>query len=253
MRPAFLPLAPAREHEFEAAHGLPEALPANETLLWQGRPAPLALARRVLHLNGLLVYFGVLLAWRGIGLAYDGAPLATAVWGAIGLLPLAALALALLGGFAWLMASTTVYTVTSRRVVMRVGVVLSVTYNLPFSRIAAAQLRPGRDGSGDIALTLHAGDHIGYLHLWPHARPWQLRHPQPMLRALPDAQLAGRLLAQALQAAERARLRGAAAPADQPVPAPAGWVPATPATAAARPADTAPASWQPSAHAATGR
>lgn len=250
MRPAFLPLAPAREHEFEAAHGLPEALPAHESLLWQGRPAPLALARRVLHLNGLLVYFGVLLAWRGIGLAYDGAPLATAVWGAIGLLPLAALALALLGGFAWLMASTTVYTVTSRRVVMRVGVVLSVTYNLPFSRIAAAQLRPGRDGSGDIALTLHAGDHIGYLHLWPHARPWQLRHPQPMLRALPDAPTVGRLLAQALQAAERARLRGAGAPADTPIPAPAGWVPPAPAN---RPADVGPTNWQPSAHAATGR
>jgi Bacterial PH domain len=251
VRPAFLPLAPSHEHEFEAAHGLPEALPAQEKLLWQGRPAPLALARRVLHLNALLVYFGVLLAWRGIGLAYDGAPLATAVWGAIGLLPLAALALGLLGGIAWLMASTTVYTVTNRRIVMRVGVVLSVTFNLPFTRIATAQLRPGPDGTGDIALTLHAGDHIGYLHLWPHARPWQLRHPQPMLRALPDAEAAGRVLAQALQAAESARLRGAAPPADQPVPAPASWAQSPPA---ARPADTpSAAGWATSAHSATGR
>jgi hypothetical protein len=28
---------------------------------------------------------------------------------------------------------------------------------------------------------------IAYLHLWPHARPWKLAAPQPMLRCLPDA------------------------------------------------------------------
>ena len=35
-RPARPEAAP--EHEFEAAHGLPEALPAGERLRWQGAP-----------------------------------------------------------------------------------------------------------------------------------------------------------------------------------------------------------------------
>ena len=68
-------LTPEHEHEFEAAHGLPEALPAGETQLWQGSPDALLMARQALHLDLLLVYFGGLLAWRGIGSWYDGAAL----------------------------------------------------------------------------------------------------------------------------------------------------------------------------------
>ena len=60
-------LAPAHEHEFEAAPGLPEALPAGEVQLWQGRPDAVLLGRQALHLDALLVYFAMLLAWRGIG------------------------------------------------------------------------------------------------------------------------------------------------------------------------------------------
>ena len=33
------------EHEFEAALGLPEPLPAGETILWQGVPSWTAMAR----------------------------------------------------------------------------------------------------------------------------------------------------------------------------------------------------------------
>ena len=89
----------------------------------------------------VLLYFGVLLTWRGVGLRYDGASLAEAVQGTVGVMPLALLALGMLATLAWLMASTTAYTLTNRRVVMRVGVVLSVTFNLPFARIAAADLQ----------------------------------------------------------------------------------------------------------------
>ncbi|CAN5338514.1 hypothetical protein BH11PSE10_BH11PSE10_18390 [soil metagenome] len=198
-------LAPEHEHEFEAAHGLPEALPVGETQLWQGSPAPLLLARQALHLDLLLVYFGALLAWRGIGSAYDGAGLGASLMAMAGMLPLIVLGLGLVGGIAWLMARTTVYTITNRRVVMRVGVVLSITFNLPFAQIASAGFRP-RGQAGDIVLSLAGSDRIAYLHLWPHVRPWQLRRTQPMLRALADAGAVAQILATALQQAEAARV-----------------------------------------------
>lgn len=218
--------APAHEHEFEAAHGLPEALPAGERPLWQGRPDAWALARDALHLRLVLGYFGLLAAWRLASALHDGAPAGAALMQAAGLLAPALLAAALLGGIAALMARTTVYTVTDRRVVMRVGIVLTVTYNLPFTRIAGVALRArGRDGAGDLAISLADGERIAYLHLWPHARPWHVRQVQPMLRALPDAVLVGRRLADALRAAQQAH---AAAPAtDAPgADEPAGRTPA---------------------------
>ncbi|KQW42134.1 hypothetical protein ASD88_23870 [Pelomonas sp. Root662] len=198
-------LAPAHEHEFEATHGLPEALPANETQLWQGSPDALLLARQALHLDLVLYYFGTLLAWRGIGSAYDGAGVGPTLLAMAGMLPLITLALALLGGIAWLMARTTVYTVTTRRIVMRVGVVLSITFNLPFSQIASAGWRPRGEHGGDIVLNLAGDDRIAYLHLWPHARPWQLKRTQPMLRGLSNAKAVAEILATALQQAEAAR------------------------------------------------
>ena len=40
------------EHEFEAALGLPEPLPAGETILWQGAPSWTAMAKHVFVCNG---------------------------------------------------------------------------------------------------------------------------------------------------------------------------------------------------------
>ena len=198
-------LAPAHEHEFEAAPGLPEALPANEVQLWQGSPDAWLMARQALHVDLLLVYFGALLAWRGIGSAYDGASLGQTLMAMAGMLPLIAAALGLLGGIAWLMARTTVYTITNKRVVMRVGVVLSITFNLPFAQIASAGWRARGKEGGDIVLSLSGKDRIAYLHLWPHVRPWQLKRTQPMLRGLSNAQAVAQTLATALQQAEAAR------------------------------------------------
>jgi hypothetical protein len=198
-------LTPEHEHEFEAAHGLPEALPANEVQLWQGSPDAWLLARQALHVDLLLAYFGALLAWRGIGSAYDGASFGQTLMALAGMLPLIVLALGLIGGIAWLMARTTVYTITNKRVVMRVGVVLSITFNLPFSQIASAGWRARGEHGGDIVLNLAGTDRIAYLHLWPHVRPWQLKRTQPMLRGLSDAAAVAQTLATALQQAEAAR------------------------------------------------
>jgi hypothetical protein len=147
------------------------------------------------------------------------------------LLPLAVLAIAVLSLMAWLIARTSVYTITDKRVVMRIGVVLSITFNLPFSKIESAGLRSHADGSGDLSLVLDKSDHIAYVHLWPHARPWQLKRTQPMLRALADARGAAAVLSAAL-----ADAAGVARPGLPPV-TPAAVVPVPvrlPAGSAAR-------------------
>jgi hypothetical protein len=209
------------EHEFEAVHGLPEALPAGETLLWQGSPDWKALAVDALHLRKVAIYFGVLLIWRGASASADGAAPLDALSAAAGLLPVALLGLGLLATIAWLTARASVYTLTDKRVVLRLGVVLSVTFNLPYSTIESAGLHLKRDGHGDITLALAGEDRIAWLHLWPHARPWHLRRTQPMLRALPQAEHVAALLAEALarSAGETAAAMASpsAAPAARPV------------------------------------
>jgi Bacterial PH domain len=202
--------AVAREHEFEAQHGLPERLPEGERILWQGAPDWRVLARRVFHADKVAAWFAVLLAWRMASVVQDGGGLAEAARAVIWSAPLFALAVALLLVLARWSAASTCYTLTDRRVAMRIGIVLTVTYNLPLARIDRADLHAlGRSGHGDIALVLEQATRIAWLHLWPHARPWHVARPQPMLRALPDAARVSELLAGAWSAANRQAARPA--------------------------------------------
>lgn len=219
------------EHEFEPAHGLPEPLPPGEHLVWQGHPDWRHLARRAFHLRKIAVYFALLLAVRGVDGWMNGESAGSLArhLGGFGLL--ASVALVVIASLAWLAARTTVYTVTDQRVVMRIGIVLSLSLNLPHSRIVAADLRRDGQGPGDIVLRLAPESKIAYLHLWPHARPWRLARPEPMLRSLPDAAHAAVLLARAWSEATGVALQAdtAAAPvADRPL-APAGARSAAPA------------------------
>jgi hypothetical protein len=182
------------EHEFEAAPGLPEPLPAGERLLWQGSPDWRRLALSPFHVRKLAIYFGVIVLARGAVVLGDSGSVVSALIAMLWLLPFVAFALGTLLALAWMTGRTTVYTITDRRVVMRIGIVLTVTYNLPFKHIAGAGLRLHRDGRGDIPLQLTAGDRIAWLHLWPHARPWKVGQPEPMLRAVPDARRVADLL-----------------------------------------------------------
>jgi len=193
---------PEHEHEFEAAVGLPEALPAGEKLLWQGTPDWRVLAREAMHVRLLTWYFAAMLAWRGATVVLDGGAFGAAVVAMAWLLPLVLLALGMLNLLAWLVSRTSVYTITNKRVVMRIGIVLTITFNLPYRSIESAGLRLNKDGTGDIALVLAASDRIAYLHLWPHVRPWQVKRPQPMLRAIPDSARVSALLVDAIAAQE---------------------------------------------------
>jgi hypothetical protein len=203
------------EHEFEPQFGLPEQLPDNEQILWQGSPDWRALARHAFHLRKLTVYFALMLTLRGVVAYAEGASLAAATASALWLLPLAAIGLGLVSLLAWLSARGTAYTLTNKRVVMRIGIVLTITFNLPLRQILAADLARLSGGHGDISLALATGGHrIGWLQLWPHARPWRLKQPEPSLRAVPEAAMVAERLTQAWSAANgRAALARSAAPA----------------------------------------
>jgi hypothetical protein len=91
---------------------------------------------------------------------------------------------------------------------------LPITMNIPFSKIGAAALRAYADGSGDIPLTLVAGERMPWWALWPHARPWRFSQPEPMLRAIPQAAVVAEILAEALAATgAAARIPGVPVPA----------------------------------------
>jgi hypothetical protein len=185
------------EHEFEAAYGLPEPLPKGESILWQGAPDFTDLAVRVFHLKKVAVYFAALMAIRGFFLYSSGAGALAIAVGMLIVAGLALTAMAALGILAWLTARTTAYTLTDQRVVMRIGIVLTLTFNLPLKRIETAGLLLTGKGFGDIPLALSSGDRIGWLNLWPHARPWRIAKPEPMLRCIPDAQAFATMLQKA--------------------------------------------------------
>ncbi len=187
----------APEHEFEASHGLPAALPKGERIIWQGSPDVKSLAMHAFHVPTLAAYFALLLVLRGALAISDGVGMAEAFRSVALLAPLAFIGVGLVALLAWLVARSAVYTLTNRRVVMRIGVVLNITFNLPLKTIGSAGLKLHNDGTGDIPLTLTTEDNIAYPHLWPHARPWQLRRTQPMLRCVPHAARVGQLLAEA--------------------------------------------------------
>ena len=80
-------------------------------------------------------------------------------------------------------------------------IALPMTLNLPFGLVAGAGCRHFSDGSGDLALAVKPGNRIAYLHLWPHARPWHVTRPEPMMRSVPEAAEVAAVLARALSAA----------------------------------------------------
>ena len=187
-----------KEHETEPVRGLPERLPAGESILWQGAPRWGALARRVFHVRKIALYFAILLAWLVYADIADAIPAGQIVRSSLWLIGGAAVVIGLLSGIALLIQRSTVYTITTRRVVMRFGMAFPMAFNLPFRRIRSAGLRRYADGSGDIPLVLGEGDKLAYAVLWPHARPWRFSRPEPMLRGLADAQQVAEILARAL-------------------------------------------------------
>lgn len=206
----------------EPVRGLPERLPAGERIVWQGAPAPWHLTAQALKARWVIGWFVLLALWRGGATLADGtladAGRVVATYAVIG-----AAAVAVLYACGYVMARSTVYTLTNRRVVMRIGAALTVTLQMPFSRIGAADLAPGRGGTGTIAFEPIGDGKLGTLALWPHCRPWAKR-AQPAFRAIPDAARVAELVGDlatggapmplATEAAPERGYAGAAVPAE---------------------------------------
>lgn len=174
------------EYDHEPIRGLPGNLPQGEQILWQGSPDARTFARSALHTRWITGYFVLLAA------------IAMASGSMFGVLAIAAsgvIVLALLHLFATLVARTTVYTITNRRLVLRIGVALNKCINLPLGLLGSAELRQQQAGFGDIAVKPTAAHRLGYAMLWPHARPFRFGEPEPMLRAVGDAAEVANILA----------------------------------------------------------
>ncbi len=196
----------------EPVRGFPQALPEGEQLLWQGSPGMLAFAIHPFHIRIVLAYFVTATGWRLANLESTGATglemSRVAINSGIG----AVAGLGLLVFIAWAMARATVYTITSKRVVLRYGVAIRKYVNLPFDQIASADMRRYGKETGDIVLALATVGGIGYLKLWPHVRPLRFSRAQPMLRGLAGVENVARILASAITAHAPSRITQIQAP-----------------------------------------
>ena len=183
----------------EPVEGLPERPPEGEQILWQGRPNWWALANESLNLYWVAGYFMLLAAWRFMTVI-DQVTFGKAIWASLPFLIMGGVVCALLVVIAIVQARATMYTITNRRVAMRIGAALTVTLNLPFTQIKNADLDLRKSGTGTIALDLLGDTRLSYLVCWPHVRPWVMRHTQPALRCIPDARHVAGLLAEAAEA-----------------------------------------------------
>jgi len=201
----------------EPVPGLPELPPAGERVLWQGRPRWWSLAKRQFQIGLIGLYFLALSIWAVVSSIQDGDPIgavvAAALWPMVG----GAVVIGLLIMLALWIAGTTIYTVTSERVVFRFGLALQMTVNYPFRVIKEAQLRVFRDGTGNIPLVLMPGQRASGIIMWPHTRPWHWLRPQPMLRAIPVPEAVAKTLADAL--AEHASRQNTDSPSAPPTSA----------------------------------
>jgi len=176
---------------------LPADIPAGERILWHGRPRWISLARRAYRADFVAAYFVALTVWS-VWAKVDAGWSASALAG-VETLGLGVAALAIIAALSFLSARTTLYVVTSRRLVFKVGIALPIFINLPFKDIHSAAARVYGDGTGEIPVTLKKGRRVGYFVLWPSARPLHLLSPQPCLRCVGDAAVVSATLGAALR------------------------------------------------------
>ena len=183
----------------EPINGLPELPPRGEVILWQGRPNWFRLTVESLNLWWVVAYFAVLTAWRFITVI-DVLSLERAIIMTLPFVIMTLIVVLLLMLVGFIQARATVYTITNRRVAMRIGAALTVTLNIPYTQIENAAVSVGKAGCGNIALETKGASKFSYLVLWPHIRSWKISKPEPTLRAIPDVQSVAQILAKAAKA-----------------------------------------------------
>ena len=190
----------SREEDEYAPKGLPAPLPEGERLLWQGSPPTRPFLKRIFHTHLVVCYVGVLLGWSLVSGLGSG-DLASAGFVALRFAVLAGGALGVLALVSWALSRKTTYTITTKRVVFEYGAAFEKTLQIPFTKIASADVATFADGTADLVLTLTPETKISYLLLWPNARPWHISRPLPAMRAVADGAAVAQILARALSAA----------------------------------------------------
>lgn len=168
-----------------------------EHVLWQGRPSVRAIARSPMHVRGLGFYLAAVWIWNAAESRASGLTPVETMAGGVPLLVVSVLVLLAAAGFAWACSRTTTYMVTTERCVLDYGVALAATLSIPLRRIASVSVTARADGTGDIPIELKPGRRMALLKLWPHARPWHWKEPQPMLRGVSGAMEIAALLSEA--------------------------------------------------------
>ena len=184
---------------FEPIRGLPERPPEGEVILWQGQPNWLRLSVDSLNVWWVLGYFIFLFVWRFISVS-DLMPIYQAVLVSLPFLALGLIVTLLLMLVGFIQANATVYTITNKRVVMRIGAALTVTLNLPFTEIENAAIASSSKNFGSIVIDTKQDSKFSFLVLWPHARAWHFKKPQPSLKCIPDADEVAEILSNAAKA-----------------------------------------------------
>ncbi len=187
------------EHDFEPVEGLPADLPEGERILWQGRPQARAIARRLMKTHWIALYFLGIAVFAFVSGLQDGRDLGSILISTAALGIFGAIVIGLVELYAWGVAKTSLYTITERRLVLRVGVALSVSVNLPFAVVASADMKAGGDGVGDIALHLARGSEVSWFMLWPHVLTFKRGKAAPLLRCLPEVTAVAEILGVALR------------------------------------------------------
>ena len=189
--------AAADPTDLRHVHGVDEPLPADEAILWQVGPDWRQVAFRSLALKPILLWLGALGIVRLGYLMLDGAHVQTMA-AAVAWLVVCALAVsALLGLYAWGVGKTTRYYLTNRRIIIRCGVALDKTINVPLSKVESAGIQETGNNQGNIALTLEPDSKIGYLVLWPHVRAARGARAEPVLLAVSGVDRLARTLTDA--------------------------------------------------------
>ncbi len=181
------------DFDFEDSPGIPAPLPSGENILWQGSPNFREVAINAFHLRKISLYFGLILLIQAVSNVKSGS-------GSLGsslslTLLLSAIGVGILLMLAYLTSRVTIYTLTNKRILIRFGIALQMTINLPFSQIHSADMRVGKNGFGDIPLRMTKHTRVSYIALWPNIRPWNFSRPEPMLRCIANVEEVAQLIA----------------------------------------------------------
>ena len=212
--------------------GVEAPLPEGERVLWQGAPDAARLTLRAFHARKIAIYFGALVIVSALLASDQPSPMAYFLTAGLWLSLSAAVCIGFAAVVARLTARTTLYAITEKRVVMRIGIALPVVINIPLRIIDSLSVQRDRDGRGSLAIRIAGDARVAFLVLWPHARAWRLRHPEPLLRCIANVEEAGTVLRDALLAQQTSSVKTSERKLSVRRPAP---VPGTVGSASPRP------------------